>query len=98
MTPWEFARLACYALSAPALLYLAMHSARQRQFSHAWLYGSLSALFLWYMVEITIASSGINTREYRVIGTPMVMALTASVLAIAVDIWREERRRRTHGH
>ncbi len=36
-------------------------------------------LYVWYMVEITMASTGVNTREYRVIGTPMVV-LVASAL------------------
>lgn len=98
MTNWEIARLACYVLSAPALLYLALHSARSRLFSYAFFYASQTLLFVWYVVEITIAATGINTREYRVIGTPMVLVMTAAVVAIAGGIWRAERQRNnTHG-
>lgn len=98
MTHWEIVRLSCYVLSAPALLYLALHHAHARQFAYALFYGVLAMLFAWYVLEITIASTGINTREYRVIGTPMVMAITAALLAITVDVWRGERSRRAGAH
>lgn len=46
-------------------------------------FGALSALVLWYMVEIVLASTGVNTREYRVIGTPMIVVCTISVMVTA---------------
>lgn len=95
MTHWEIARLACYVLSAPALLYLSLHNVRARLYSYAVFYGSLALLFSWYVLEISIASTGVNTREYRVFGSPMVFAMTTALMLIVAGLWRAERRR--HG-
>ena len=71
----------------------------QRSFSFVFLCILLcqpDTVFVWYVVEITIAATGINTREYRVIGTPMVLVMTAAVVAIAGGIWRAERQTEQH--
>lgn len=84
MTIWEIVRMICYVIAAPALLYLALWLAHYRMHVAAVGLGALSALFVWYMIEITLASSGVNTREYRVIGTPMIVIITiAAVMLVA---------------
>lgn len=88
MTILELLRMTCYAIGAPVLLYLALSAWRNRLFPEALLYVSLSALFLWYIVEITIAGTGVNTREYRVVGTPLVMACTVAAVWMAVRLVR----------
>ena len=89
MTSWEVVRMVCYTASAPALLYLALAAGRQRQYARASFDAALSLLFVWYMVEISIASSGINTRQYRVIGTPMVVTIAISAVWMVADLWRQ---------
>lgn len=86
MSTWEIVRMACYVVSVPTLLYLTLHSIHNRSYSFSALYGGLAMLLSWYVVEITIASTGINTREYRVIGTPLVIVIAASLLSIASGI------------
>jgi hypothetical protein len=75
----------CYVIAAPTLLYLTLFMVRQRLYAQACLYGALSLLFVWYVAEITIASTGVNTREYRAIGTPMIVLATISAVWIAVQ-------------
>ena len=88
MTIYEFVRMCCYTVGAPTLLYLALYAARQRLYAQMTFYTSLSLLFVWYMVEITIATTGINTREYRIIGTPMAIATTISAAWMAINAAR----------
>lgn len=91
MTAWEILRMICYTIAAPALLYLALWMARQHLYAQMCFYASLSLIFIWYMVEITLASTGINTREYRVIGTPMVVISTISAVWMAMNVLRVQR-------
>lgn len=86
MTHWEMTRMACYVVAAPAALWLALLLARHHLYSWACFFGSLVMLFVWYVAEITIASTGINTREYRVIGTPMVLVATVSLVWMVLDL------------
>ncbi len=86
MTFWEIVRMVCYVVGAPALLYLALWLTRHRLYVAALGVGALSALFVWYTVEITIAATGLNTREYRVIGTPMVLMITVSAVLLVAHV------------
>lgn len=90
MTFPEIVRLLCYTVAAPSALYVSLYMARCRQWPQAVFFGSLALSWFWYMAEITIASTGINTREYRIVGTPMVMA-TAVALVVIVHRTRMER-------
>ncbi len=78
--------MACYVVAAPTALYLALFLARHRFYSWACFFGSLSMLFVWYVVEITIASTGANTREYRIIGTPLVLIGTVSLVWMVLNL------------
>ena len=91
MTWIEIVRVACYVLASPALLFLAIHTAQHKVFAVALFYGSISLLFAWYVIEITLASTGLNTREYRVIGTPFVLSATVGVLWIVADLFHHLR-------
>ena len=83
MTHWEITRLVCYTIGAPAGLYVVFHLVRVRAYSWAVFLGGLALL---WVCEITIASSGVNTREYRVIGTPMVIASTVALMVMAYQV------------
>ena len=76
MTWWEVFRMACYVISSIAAGRLFFVVLRARIIPAAFLFGGMTLLFLWYMIEITVASTGVNTREYRVFGTPMVAIIT----------------------
>ena len=78
--------MACYVVAAPAALYLALLLARNRFYSWACFFGSLSMLFAWYVVELTIAATGTNTSEYRIIGTPLVLIGTVSLVWMVLDL------------
>lgn len=95
MTIWELTRMFCYVISAPALFYLALWLARQHHYAQMCFTMSISLLFVWYMVEITIASTGVNTREYRVIGTPMVVTATIAAVWMVLNAIRIRRISRT---
>lgn len=86
MTIWEVVRMACYTIGAPAALFVALWLWRQRMRVAAVGVASLSVLFLWYMAEITLASTGIDTREYRVIGTPMIVIIALALVVIVAQI------------
>ena len=83
MTAPEIFRLVCYTIAVPAFLFLAFDEFHNRKYWIAIVFLSLSLLFAWYMIEITTIGQGLNTREYRVIGTPMIGTITvaASVMA-----------------
>lgn len=83
MTEAEILRMFCYVVASVAGMRLLLYHLRTGDYGHALLFGSMTALFTWYIVEITIASTGINTREYRVIGTPMVIAMTVALVKLA---------------
>ena len=80
--------MACYVVAAPAALWLALLLARRRFYSWACFFGSSAMLSTWYVVEIAIASTGINTREYRIIGTPLVLVGTMSLVWMVLDLRR----------
>ena len=86
MTLPEVTRLVCYFVGAPIFLILASDNFSNRKRVEGVRDLGISLVFLWYMIEITMISSGINTREYRVIGTPTIMAITAAGVLIAVPV------------
>lgn len=90
MTAWEWLRMACYVIGAPLLIDWSLEELRNHNYPLAVFAGAFSLMLLWYMVEIAIASTGTNTREYRVIGTPMVVAFT---VALVVRRYMRKRKR-----
>lgn len=91
MTHWELTRLVCYTVGAPAALYVMFFLVRARSYAWATFLGGLGLLWIWYMVEITIASTGVNTRPYRVIGTPLVVVSTLALLVVAYQVRKARR-------
>lgn len=86
MTSAEFIRIVCYMIGAPAFLILALDGFNHHRPLHGIKDLGFSMLFLWYMIEITLISTGVNTREYRIIGTPMIIAVTATGALLAGNI------------
>ena len=94
MSHWELTRLLCYTVAAPMLFYMALRMARSRQPAYALFFASISLLFVWYMVEVTLLSRGINTREYRPLATPLVVmaALSSLWMVLGNRFYRKGRR------
>lgn len=92
MTPFEIIRMACYVIAPLALLYKAQALLHENHYGGAWLRLLLLALFGWYMVELTMIGQGIDTRDYRIIGTPMILGITVVAVAQAVAVWRQRHR------
>lgn len=90
MTAFETIRMACYVVSSIALFYKALAMMREHRYGGAGLRWFLVALFTWYIIEITLISQGINTRDYRIIGTPMIVGITAVAVAQAIGVWKEQ--------
>lgn len=88
MSHWEITRLVCYTIAAPLLLYMALRMARSRQLAYALFFFSISMLFTWYMVEVTLLSSGLDTRQYRIIATPLVVMATMASAWMVFDMRR----------
>ena len=91
MTTFEILRMVCYAIAPLALLYKALALIHQRHYGGAWLRLFMLALFIWYMVELTMIGHGIDTRRYRIIGTPMIVGVTAVAVAQAWSVWKYRR-------
>lgn len=88
MSAAEWIRILCYTVTTPLLLYLALWALRERLYPQMLIYGSLSLNFVWYMIELSIASTGANTRELRIINTPMIIMLTVGAIWMATNIYR----------
>ncbi len=91
MTLFELIRMACYVIAPLALLYKAQALLHEHHYGGAWLRLFMLTLFVWYLAELTMIGNGIDTREYRIIGTPMILGITVVAVAQAVGIWRERR-------
>lgn len=83
MTLPESIRLVCYFVGAPAFLVLASDNFINHRPLHGVKDLGISVLLLWYMIDITMVSTGVNTREYRIIGTPMIMTVTTAGAILA---------------
>lgn len=90
MTEFETFRFACYVVASLAMVYKALSMIHQRRYGGAFLRLFLTALFVWYMAEVTMIGQGVNTRDLRVIGTPMIMGITIVAVAQAIDVWRHQ--------
>lgn len=83
MTYPEIARMVCYVIGAPAFALLAFDGFRQHTYWYALRDLAVSLLFSWYMIELTMIGKGINTRDYRIIGTPMIIVVTLVGIVLA---------------
>lgn len=81
--------MACYVVAPLALMYKAQSMLHDHHYGGAWLRLFLVALFAWYLVELTLIGQGVDTRDYRIIGTPMILGITTVALAQAVAVWRQ---------
>lgn len=91
MTLFELIRMACYVVAPLALLYKAQALLQEHHYGGAWLRLFLLALFAWYLAELTMIGQGIDTRNYRVIGTPMILGITTVAVAQAWSVWKARR-------
>lgn len=90
--------MVCYVVAPLVLLYKAQALMREHHYGGAWLRLFLLVLFVWYLIELTMIGQGIDTREYRVIGTPMIVGLTAVAVAQAWSVWKTRRNNKTMGY
>jgi hypothetical protein len=94
MTHWEITRLVCYTISAPLLLWLALGLLRDRAQALGLFLLSIYLLFSWYMVDVTLVSSGASTRETRNLATLLVVMATIGTVWMAVERYQWRRRAR----
>ena len=92
MTHWEITRLICYTISAPLLLWLALGMLRDRARALGLFLLSICLLFTWYMVDVTLVSSGASTRETRNLATLLVVMATVGTIWMAVERYQWRRR------
>lgn len=90
MTHWELTRLVCYTVAAPVLLYLSLAMARNRLYAQGCFYLAMSLLFAWFLLEVTLISADVNTREMRFMATPLVVLATGSAVWMLINLlhWR----------
>ena len=91
MTMFEILRMTCYVIAPLALLYKAQALMHEHHYGGAWLRLFLLMLFVWYMAELTMIGHGIDTRDYRIIGTPMILGITTVAVAQAWAVWKARR-------
>lgn len=92
---WEWIRLICYVSATPAACYLAVRAGHRHDGMHALLWSGLASLFSWYLLDLTMLSIGISSRETRSFATPLTVFATGGVVALALrDLriqWSERR-------
>lgn len=91
MTVFELFRLTCYVIASLALLYKALALIHDAHYGGALLRLFLMVLFVWYMAELTMVGRGIDTRNYRIFGTPAILGITTVAVAQAWEIWKLRR-------
>lgn len=94
MSAWEITRLACYTISAPLLLWIALGMMRSRMHAQGLFLLSISLLFFWYMVDVTMVSNGTSTRETRDMATALVVMATSGVVWMSIKHYQWQRRER----
>ena len=96
MTWNEIVRLACYTIGAPLLLWMALGMMRSRMHAQGLFLLSISLLFVWYMVDVTMVSAGASTRETRNAATMLTVMATSGVVWMAIKHYKwQSRERRT---
>ncbi|MBP8293747.1 MAG: hypothetical protein KAX65_13310 [Caldilineaceae bacterium] len=93
MTHWEITRLVCYTISAPLLLWLALGLLRDHARALGLFMLSICLLFTWYMVDVTLVSSGASTRDTRNFATLLVVMATIGTIWMAVERYQWRRKR-----
>lgn len=91
MTVFELVRLTCYVVASLALLYKSLALIHDAHYGGALLRLFLMVLFIWYMAELTMVGQGIDTRNYRIFGTPAILGITTVALAQAWSVWKLRR-------
>lgn len=80
--------MVCYAVSAPALLYVALFYLRNRQFAAGVFHLAISLLFCWYLFDLTMISAGVEERHMRWIATPVTVVAAGAAVALAFNASR----------
>ena len=86
MTPPEAIRMFCYTVGVPAAAYIAIYLYRDGAKVWAYIFAAQAGLWLWYMAEITMIGMGMNTRDYRIIGTPMIVVIATAMLIVVRNL------------
>lgn len=97
---WEWVRLISYAVSLPAAFYLSMRMARRGDAPLSMLLAVLACLFGWYLVDLTMVSVGMSSRETRNLATPLTVVVAGNLSAMTLSELRKhamERRIRELG-
>lgn len=91
---WEWVRLTAYVVSLPAAFYLSFRFARRGDSPLSMLLAGLACLFGWYLVDLTMVSIGMSSRETRNFATPLTVFVAGS---LSVMTLRELRKHAADG-
>lgn len=80
--------MVCYAVAAPALLYVALFNLRNRMFAHGLFFMAISLLFCWYLFDITLIAAGVEERDMRWIATPLTVLAAGAAVRMAFSASR----------
>ncbi len=81
---WEWLRLICYASATPAACYLAVRASHRHDGMQALLWSGLALMFGWYMIDLTMISAGISSRETRSFATPITVFVSGGIVSMAL--------------
>lgn len=90
MTEFELVRILCYTIAPVASLIVGLSRYRQHRVAEFVIYASLSFLFVWYAIEISLTRSEIDTRGLRGVATPLVVVMTSALCVMAWKIVRQK--------
>ncbi len=80
---WEWVRIIAYAVAIPASCYLSFRLAHRGDKPLSMMFAGLTILFGWYLLDLTMVSVGMSSRETRNFATPITV-FTAGSLAVMV--------------
>lgn len=86
---WEWMRIIAYAVSVPAACYLSLRFAHRKDAPLSMLMAGLACLFGWYLVDLTMVSVGISSRETRNVATPITVFAAGSLAAVTMRELRQ---------
>lgn len=82
---WEWIRLLCYVCVVPSACYLAVRAYNRHEGMHTLMWSGMALLFSWYLVDLTMVSLGISSRETRSFATPITVFVTGGIVVMALQ-------------
>lgn len=86
---WEWVRVVAYAVSVPAACYLFFRFMHRGDMPLAMLMAGIACLFGWYLVDLTMVSVGLSSRETRNFATPITVFAAGSLATVTLRELRQ---------